>query len=170
MAAEYANSEWVAFFIRHTSGILTTAISEKRAEKLNLPPMVKKNEAPLETAFTVSIDVREGLTSGISAKERSATIRAIADIKSQPQDFVRPGHVFPLIAKKGGVLVRQGHTEAAYDLARLANLQPVGLLAEIVNDDGTVAKNLQLETFAKKYNLLRLSIDKLVEWRKKKET
>ncbi len=167
MAAEHASESWVAFFIRHTSGILTTSLSAEHASLLNFPPMVSENEAPLGTAFTVSVDLRDGLTTGISAKERSATIRAIASSSSRAEDFVRPGHVFPLIAKSGGVLERCGHTEAAYDLARLANLRPAGLLAEIVNDDGTVARNLQLAAFARKHNLHRLLIKTLVEWRNK---
>ena len=167
MPAELASESWVAFFIRHTSGILTTALSSKRATLLNFPPMVAHNEAPLETAFTVSVDLRAGLTTGISAQERSATIRAIALPSSCAEDFVRPGHVFPLIARSGGVLERSGHTEAAYDLSRLAGLQAAGLLAEIVNDDGTVARNLQLAAFARKHNLHQLSIDTLVRWRRK---
>ena len=166
MAAEHASESWVAFFIRHTSGILTTALSGDRASFLNFPPMVSLNEAPLGTAFTVSVDFRSGLTTGISAKERSATIRAIA-LSSCAEDFVRPGHVFPLIAKSGGVLERCGHTEAAYDLARLSGLRPAGLLAEIVNDDGTVARSLQLAAFSREHNLHRLSIETLVRWRRK---
>ena len=166
MAAQHASEQRLAFFVRHTSGIVTVALSQARAALLRCPPMVAHNEAPLETAFTVSVDGREGLTTGISAKERAATIRALASPRAQAEDFVRPGHVFPLIAKKGGVLERPGHTEAAYDLARLAGAEPVGVLAEIVCDDGSVAKGQALEEFARAHRLKRLSIETLIRWRK----
>ncbi len=165
MAAQYATEQQLAFFVRYTSGIVTVALSAARAALLRCPPMVPFNEAPLETAFTVSVDGREGLTTGISAKERTATIRALADPRAKAEDFVRPGHVFPLIAKEGGVLERAGHTEAAYDLARLAEAEPVGVLAEIVCDDGSVAKGQVLEDFALAHGLKRLSIENLISWR-----
>ena len=166
MAAQHANEQKLAFFVRYTSGIVTVALSCERANALRCPPMVTFNEAPLATAFTVSVDGREGLTTGISAKERAATIRALADPRARAEDFVRPGHVFPLIAKGGGVLERPGHTEAAYDLARLAGTEPVGVLAEIVCDDGSVAKGKVLEEFALTHRLKRLSIENLIRWRK----
>ena len=166
MAAQHATEQHLAFFVRYTSGIVTVALSAARAALLRCPPMVSNNEAPLGTAFTVSVDGREGLTTGISAKERAATIRALADPRTRAEDFVRPGHVFPLIAKEGGVLERAGHTEAAYDLARLAGAEPVGVLAEIVCDDGSVAKGKVLEDFVVTHRLKKLSIENLIRWRK----
>ena len=139
MAASHATPEAVAFIIRHTSGILCTPVTVENAERLRLDPMVARNDAPLATAFTVSIDVRHGLTTGISAEERTNTIRALTNPNVGPQDFVRPGHVFPLVARDGGVLIRSGHTEAGVDLCKLAGLDPVAVLAELVNDDGTVS-------------------------------
>ena len=165
MAAQHASEQSIAFFVRYTSGIVTVALSSARAALLRCPPMVPVNEAPLETAFTVSLDAREGLTTGISAQERARTIRALADPSARAEDFVRPGHVFPLIAKEGGVLARAGHTEAAYDLTRLAGTEPVGVLAEIVCDDGSVAKGRALEEFAHTHRLKRLSIEALIRWR-----
>ena len=165
MAAQHASESHLAFFVRYTSGIVTVALSAARAALLRCPPMVPFNEAPLETAFTVSVDGRKGLTTGISAKERAATIRALADPRATAEDFVRPGHVFPLIAKEGGVLERPGHTEAAYDLARLAELEPVGVLAEIVCDDGSVAKGDALDNFVVEHRLKKLSIETLMRWR-----
>jgi 3,4-dihydroxy 2-butanone 4-phosphate synthase / GTP cyclohydrolase II len=140
MAAGRATPERIAFMIRHTSGILCAPLPPEEARRLRLDPMVANNDAPLGTAFTVSVDSRYGLTTGISAEERCNTVRALADGNMGASDFVRPGHVFPLIARDGGVLMRSGHTEAAVDLARLAGLPPTGVLAELVNDDGTVKK------------------------------
>ena len=131
--------------------------------------MVADNDAPLSTAFTVSVDVREGLTTGISAEERTNTIRALANHNAGPRDFVRPGHIFPLVAREGGVLMRTGHTEAAVDLARLAGLPPVGMLAEIVNDDGTVKKGTEIEAFAREHKLKLVSIDDLIAYRQQRE-
>ena len=122
IAASRATPEKTGFIIRHTSGILCVSVPQEYARRLHLDPMVSDNDAPLGTAFTISIDFKEGLTTGISALERANTIRAMADNKTKPSDFVRPGHVFPLIAKEGGVLMRSGHTEAASDLASLAGL------------------------------------------------
>jgi len=129
MAAELATPEAVAFIVRHTTGILCAPIEAAEARRLRLPPMVAENDAPLATAFTVSVDYRQGLTTGISAEERCSTIRALANPNAAAEDFVRPGHVFPLIAKPGGALIRTGHTEAPADAARLARLRPAGLLA-----------------------------------------
>ena len=140
MAASKATPEAVAFMIRHTSGILCTPILQEQAVKLHLDPMVSRNDAPMSTAFTVSIDYKEGLTTGISAEERAATTQALTNSNVTADDFVRPGHIFPLVARQGGVLVRSGHTEAGTDLAALAGLPPVGLLAELVNDNGTVQR------------------------------
>src|SRR5215468_11579908 len=140
VAASMCTPEKMAFIIRHTSGIVCTPLSVEEAKRLHLDPMVALNDAPLGTAFTVSVDVRHGLTTGISAEERNNTVRALANPNSGAADFARPGHVFPLVAKDGGVLMRSGHTEACIDLCRLANLPPVGVLAELMNDDGTVMR------------------------------
>lgn len=169
MAAHKAAPEQVAFMIRHTSGILCTPMEKDRAKALNLNPMVPDNDAPLNTAFTVSIDYKEGLTTGISAENRSNTIQALANSNAGSDDFVRPGHVFPLIARNGGVLTRSGHTEAAVDLVRLANCPLVGLLAEVVNDDGTVKRLPELLAFAKEHKLKIISIADLIAYRQIRE-
>ena len=169
MAAAKATPEWVAFTIRHTSGILCVPLTLADARRLNLQPMVADNDAPLSTAFTVSVDARDGLTTGISAEERCNTIRALANHNAGPRDFVRPGHIFPLVAREGGVLMRTGHTEAGVDLARLAGLPPVGLLAELVNDNGSVKKGTQIEAFAREHGLKLVSIDDLIAYRQQRE-
>jgi len=169
MAAAKALPEQVAFMIRHTSGILCTPLPPEEARRLRLDPMVAHNDAPLGTAFTVSVDYRVGLTTGISAEERSQTVRALANANAGAEDFVRPGHIFPLIGRAGGVLVRTGHTEAAIDLARLAGLPPVGLLAELVNDDGTVKRLPQLRAFAARHRLKMISVADLVAYRQQRE-
>jgi 3,4-dihydroxy 2-butanone 4-phosphate synthase/GTP cyclohydrolase II len=155
--------------IRHTSGILCAPLTGERARALNLEPMVRDNDAPLRTAFTVSVDVREGMTTGIAAEERANTVRALANGNVIASDFVRPGHVFPLIARDGGVLVRTGHTEAATDLAKLAELPEVGLLGELVNDDGTVKRLPELMAFAKDHGLKIISIADLIAYRRTRE-
>lgn len=170
MAAEAATPEWVGFMVRHTGGVLCVPMPHDHARRLQLWPMVSENDAPLATAFTVSVDVREGLTTGISAKERANTVRALADPDAVPDDFVRPGHIFPLIARDGGVLIRTGHTEAAVDLSRLANLKPVSLISEIVNDDGSIMQGEQLQAFAREHDLKLISIDDLIAWRQNRET
>ena len=139
-AASLCTPEKMAFIIRHTCGIVCTPLTEARARALNLAPMVATNDAPLGTAFTVSVDVVHGLTTGISAEQRTNTARALANANMGAQDFVRPGHVFPLVARDGGVLMRSGHTEAAVDLCALAGLPEVGVICELANDDGTVMK------------------------------
>jgi 3,4-dihydroxy 2-butanone 4-phosphate synthase/GTP cyclohydrolase II len=169
MAASKATAEQVAFMIRHTSGILCTPILEDQAKRLHLDPMVARNDAPMSTAFTVSIDYKHGLTTGISAEERAATVQALATNNVGFEDFVRPGHIFPLVARQGGVLVRSGHTEAGTDLAALAGLPPVGLLAELVNDDGTVQRLPQLIEFSKTHNLKIISIADLIAYRQVRE-
>ena len=169
IAAAKASPERVAFMIRHTSGILCTPLPPEEARRLRLDPMVALNDAPLRTAFTVSVDYRFGLTTGISADERSATVRALANANAAAEDFVRPGHIFPLIGRAGGVLVRSGHTEAAIDLARLAELPPVGLLAELVNDDGTVKRMAQLLEFAREHRLKMISVADLIAYRQQRE-
>lgn len=169
MAACKATPEQVAFMIRHTSGILCTPVLEEQAKRLRLDPMVARNDAPMSTAFTVSVDYKEGLTTGISAEERSATCLAMANSNVGPDDFVRPGHIFPLVARRGGVLVRSGHTEAGTDLAELAGLPPIGLLAELVNDDGTVQRLPQLMQFARDHDLKIISIADMIAYRQQRE-
>jgi 3,4-dihydroxy 2-butanone 4-phosphate synthase/GTP cyclohydrolase II len=169
MAGAKASPEQVAFMIRHTSGILCTPLPPEEARRLRLDPMVALNDAPMRTAFTVSVDYRFGLTTGISADERSNTVRALANANAAPDDFVRPGHIFPLIGRDGGVLVRSGHTEAAIDLTRLAGLPPVGLLAELVNDDGTVKRMAQLLEFAREHRLKTISVADLIAYRQQRE-
>lgn len=169
LAASKATVEKVAFMIRHTSGILCTPITEEQATRLRLDPMVARNDAPLSTAFTVSIDYKKGLSTGISAEERANTALALASNNVGAEDFVRPGHVFPLIGRRGGVLVRSGHTEAAIDLAEAAGCPPVGLLAEIVDDDGTVTRLPALRAFAAEHGLKIISIADLIAWRQRRE-
>src|SRR4029078_4621307 len=165
VAASLCTPEKMAFIIRNTSGIVCAPLAADEAQRLHLDPMVARNDAPLGTAFTVSIDARHGLTTGISAEERTNTVRALANGNMGAGDFVRPGHVFPLVAKEGGVLMRSGHTEACVDLCRLAGLPPVGVLAELMNDDGTVMRGPQIAAFAEKHKLTRLSIADVIAYR-----
>ena len=169
MAASKATTERVAFMIRHTSGILCAPIRETLAARLRLDPMVARNDAPMSTAFTVSIDYKDGLTTGISAEERAATVQALTSSNVAGEDFVRPGHIFPLVARRGGVLVRSGHTEAGVDLAELAGQPPMGLLAELVNDDGTVQRLPQLLDFADRHGLKIITIADLIAYRQMRE-
>src|SRR5215210_2233489 len=138
MAAEKATPEKIAFMIRHTSGIICQPMTGERLYQLALPQMVERNTESKRTAFTVSVDARDGTTTGVSADDRAATVTQLADPSTGADDFLKPGHIFPLRYRDGGVLKRAGHTEAAIDLARLAGLRPAGVLAEIVNDDGTM--------------------------------
>jgi 3,4-dihydroxy 2-butanone 4-phosphate synthase / GTP cyclohydrolase II len=165
VAASLCTSEKMAFIIRHTSGIVCAPLSVDLARKLHLDPMVAENDAPLGTAFTVTVDVRHGLTTGISAEERTNTVRALANDNSGANDFVRPGHVFPLVARQGGVLMRSGHTEACVDLCRLAGLPAVGVLSELMNDDGSVMRGPQVQAFADKHKLIYVSIAELIAYR-----
>jgi 3,4-dihydroxy 2-butanone 4-phosphate synthase/GTP cyclohydrolase II len=169
VAASLCTPEKMGFIIRHTSGIVCAPLDADLAKKLHLDPMVSQNDAPLGTAFTVSIDVRHGLTTGISAEERTNTVRALANGNSGAADFVRPGHVFPLVAKDGGVLMRSGHTEACIDLCKLADLPPVGVLSELMNDDGTVMRGGQVAEFATRHNLHQLSIADLIAYRQARD-
>ena len=169
VGASLCTPEKMAFIIRHTSGIVCAPLSAEEAKRLRLDPMVALNDAPLGTAFTVSVDVRHGLTTGISAEERTNTVRALANHNSGPADFVRPGHVFPLVAREGGVLMRSGHTEACIDLCRLASLPPVGVLAELMNDDGTVMRGPAVAAFAQQHNLKLVSIADLISYRQARD-
>ncbi len=169
VAAALCTPEKMAFIIRNTSGIVCVPISGELARRLQLDPMVAENDAPLGTAFTVSVDVRHGLTTGISAEERCNTVRALANGNSGASDFVRPGHVFPLVARQGGVLMRSGHTEACVDLCRLAGLAPVGVLSELTNDDGTVMRGPQVAAFAEKHKFAQVSIAELIAYRQSRD-
>jgi 3,4-dihydroxy 2-butanone 4-phosphate synthase/GTP cyclohydrolase II len=169
IAASLCTPEKMAFMIRHTSGIVCAPVSLEEARRLRLDPMVSANDAPLGTAFTVSVDYRHGLTTGISAEERTNTVHGLANHNSGPADFVRPGHVFPLIAKEGGVLMRSGHTEACIDLCKLAGLPPVGVLSELMNDDGTVMRGKDVRAFAEKHKLKFVSIADLISYRQARD-
>jgi 3,4-dihydroxy 2-butanone 4-phosphate synthase/GTP cyclohydrolase II len=168
-AASLCTPEKMAFIIRNTCGIVCTPLTQAEARRLQLQPMVATNDAPLGTAFTVSVDVRHGLTTGISAEQRCNTVRALANGNMGAGDFVRPGHVFPLVARDGGVLMRSGHTEAAVDLCRLAGLPEVGVICELANDDGTVMKGAQIDAFAASHGLKRISVADLIAWRQNRE-
>ncbi|MBB4003146.1 3,4-dihydroxy-2-butanone-4-phosphate synthase [Aurantimonas endophytica] len=170
MAASKATPEKMAFMIRHTSGIICVPMTADRADRLNLPPMVANNLDPMRTAFTVSVDYKEGMTTGISAEERANTARALTNDNCTGNDFLRPGHIFPLIARDGGVLTRSGHTEAGTDLAKLAGLAPAGVLAEVVNDDGTVKRLPELIPFAREHGLKIISIEDLISYRVRRES
>jgi 3,4-dihydroxy 2-butanone 4-phosphate synthase / GTP cyclohydrolase II len=170
MAAEYATPEAIAFFLHHTSGYICAPVTEQRARELELDLMVRENTESMRTAFTVSIDVRQGTTTGISAHDRAATIQALVDPSTRPLDLARPGHINPLIAREGGVLKRAGHTEAAVDLARMAGLYPAGVLCEIVDEKKMdMARVPELEKFAEKHGLLLISIADMIRYRRKTE-
>ena len=169
VAASLCTPEKMAFIIRNTSGIVCAPLGIELARRLHLDPMVKENDAPLGTAFTVTVDVRHGLTTRISAGERCHTVRALANGNSGANDFVRPGHVFPLAAREGGVLMRSGHTEACVDLCRLAGLPPVGVLSELMKDDGTVMRGPEVAEFAERHKLVRISIAELIAYRQSRD-
>lgn len=170
VAAVHCTSEKMAFIIRHTSGIVCAPMTPDDAKRLNLGPMVSENDAPHATAFTVSVDCKHNTTTGISASDRNSTVRSLANPNAGAIDFVRPGHIFPLVAKEGGVLMRSGHTEAAVDLCKLAELPPVGVISELVNDDGTVMRGAQVSSFADKNNLKMISVADLISYRQRKES
>jgi 3,4-dihydroxy 2-butanone 4-phosphate synthase/GTP cyclohydrolase II len=169
MAAEHATAEAVAFMIRHTSGIICVPMEEAALARLDLPQMVPVNSESQRTAFTVSVDLRAGTTTGVSSADRAATIRALASPTSSAADFARPGHIFPLRSRRGGVLVRAGHTEAAVDLCRLAGLTPIGVLCEVMNDDGSMARRPQLQEFARTHGLRIGTIADLIRHRLRTE-
>ncbi|MDP3352265.1 MAG: 3,4-dihydroxy-2-butanone-4-phosphate synthase [Flavobacteriaceae bacterium] len=165
-AAEKATPEMINFMAKHGRGLICTPLTEKRCDELKLDLMVGHNTDPMETAFTISVDLNgNGVTTGISAKDRAITIQALTDKNTKPHDLRRPGHIFPLKAKLGGVLRRTGHTEAAIDLARLAGLEPAGVIVEIMNEDGTMARPPELFEIAQKLDLKVISIEDLVSYR-----
>tara|TARA_B100001113_G_scaffold351396_1_gene350365 strand:+ start:1406 stop:2512 length:1107 start_codon:yes stop_codon:yes gene_type:complete len=170
-AAETINSDKINFMAKHGRGLICVPMSENLCANLNLEKMVPNNTDPLETAFTVSVDLKgNGVTSGISASDRAKTVKALVETKTKPDDLQRPGHVFPLIAKNGGVLRRTGHTEAAIDFARLAGFKSAGVIVEIMNDDGTMSRLPQLYESAKKFDLKIVSIEDLVAYRMKNDS
>ncbi|WP_028192610.1 bifunctional 3,4-dihydroxy-2-butanone-4-phosphate synthase/GTP cyclohydrolase II [Salinispora pacifica] len=168
-AAELATPELVAFMVRYTSGYICVALTEGECDRLDLPPMHHTNQDRRGTAYTVTVDAREGVSTGISAADRAHTIRLLADPGTRPEDLARPGHVVPLRAREGGVLRRPGHTEAATDLTRLAGLRPVGVLCELVNDDGTMMRGPDLERFCAEHSLLLVTIADLIAYRRRTE-
>ena len=169
VAAEFATPETINFMAKEGRGLICVAVDQDIAERLNLKPMVPENTSRFGTAFTVSVDAKDGTTTGISAYDRSVTIRKIVDENSTPEDFVRPGHVFPLIARKGGVLVRTGQTEGSVDLMKLAGLKPAAVICEIMKDDGTMARRPDLEEFAAKHNLKIITVADIIEYRLRNE-
>ncbi len=169
MAAEKATPETINFMAKHGRGLICVPVSNERAEQLGLQRMVAQNREMYRTDFTVSVDAARGVTTGISAHDRAATINTIADPNSKPEDLVQPGHIFPLRAKDGGVLRRAGHTEAAVDLARMAGLQPAGVLCEILHDDGTMARLPELMEFRKTHGLRICTIQSLIAYRRLRE-
>ena len=169
MAAEHATPAAMAFMIRHSSGIICVPMEDQRLRQLELPQMVAANSDSYRTAFTVSVDYRHGTSTGVSAADRAATIRALAGEGSKPDDFNRPGHIFPLRPRAGGTLVRAGHTEAAVDLCRLAGLKPAGVLCELMNDDGTMARLPQCQVFAREHGLAIGTIADLIRYRLRTE-
>lgn len=168
MAAEKVKPEHINFMAKYGRGLICVPMLKERLDELNIKSMVTNNTDPKETAFTVSVDSNRS-TTGISAHERAQTIQHMLEKEAKPTDFNRPGHIFPLVAKDGGVLVRTGHTEASVDLARLANLYPAGVICEIMNEDGTMARVPDLEKYAEKFDLKLITIKDLVEYRRKKE-
>ena len=169
VAAEKVTAEHIGFMVRYGSGIICVPMEADRLEDLHLPLMISQNEESMGTAFTISVDARDGTTTGISAADRAHTIRTLIDPRSKPHDLARPGHIFPLRYTPGGVLRRAGHTEASVDLARLAGLYPAGVVCEVVNEDGTMARLDDLERFAKEHDLSIISIADLIAYRRRRE-
>ena len=170
VAAVHCTPEKMAFIVRHTSGIVCTPMPREEAKRLNLTAMVAENDSAHTTAFTVSVDYKHGTTTGISADDRTLTARNLANPNAGAGDFTRPGHIFPLIAREGGVLMRSGHTEAAVDLCKLASLPPVAVICELVNDDGTVTRGEQVDDFSVRHGLKQVSVADLIAYRQRKET
>ena len=169
MAAEFVTPEKIAFFVRHTSGLICVPLTGDRLDELNIPLMVKDNTEAQRTAFTYSVDATDGTSTGISASDRASTIQALIDPGTRPTDLARPGHIFPLRYSDGGVLKRAGHTEAAVDLARMAGLYPAGVLCELVNEDGSMSRVPDLVPFAKEHGLMMTSIADLIRYRRQNE-
>ena len=169
IAAQFATPDAINFMVTHARGLVCLCITPERCDELALPPMAKNNEAPLQTAFTVSIEAREGVTTGISAADRSRTIQTAIDPNRGAQDLVQPGHVFPLRARPGGVLERTGQTEAAVDLARLAGLIPAGVVCEVMNEDGTMARVPDLTEFCELHGIKMITVADLIEYRRRTE-
>src|SRR6059036_534679 len=169
-AAEKITPDIINFMARHARGLICLPLTEERCDELHLPPQVTDNTSRLGTAFTVSIEARRGVTTGVSAADRATTILTAVDQRTRPQDLARPGHVFPLRARKGGVLVRPGQTEAAVDMARIAGLYPAGVICEIMNEDGTMARLPQLAKVAKRHGLLLITIADLIRYRMRTES
>src|SRR3569623_1095542 len=165
LAAEHVTPEAINFMARYGRGLICLTLTEERADYLRLFPMTQQNSSRFGTAFTETIEAREGVTTGISAADRAHTIRVAIDPKSTAADLARPGHIFPLRARRGGVLVRAGQTEASVDLARMAGLQPAGVICEIMRDDGEMARRPELEAFAEKHGLLLLSVADMIAYR-----
>ena len=169
IAAQFATPEAVNFMATHARGLVCLCLTEERCDELELPPMTQRNEARLGTAFTVSVEAREGVTTGISAADRAHTIQVAIDPESEPRDLVQPGHVFPLRARDGGVLRRSGQTEASVDLARLAGLIPAGVICEIMNEDGTMARVPDLVPYCARHGLKMITVADLIEYRRRTE-
>lgn len=169
MAAEAADERWIGFAVRYGSGVICAPVTGEIADRLALPPMVSDNQDPKGTAYTVSVDARAGVSTGISAADRARTLRLLADPATDVQDLTRPGHVFPLRARDGGVLERPGHTEAAVDLARLAGLEPVGAIVELVHDDGSMMRLPAARELAEREGLVLISIADLIAWRQQND-
>ena len=169
MAAEKVTPEAINFMAKEARGLICLPIIGERLDELKIPPMVQENTAQFSTAFTVSIEAKHSVTTGISAHDRAATIKAVIDPSTRPEDLARPGHMFPIRARNGGVLVRAGHTEAIVDLARMAGLYPAGVICEIMNEDGTMARLPQLKAMADKFGLKMISISQLIAYRRRHE-
>ncbi|ELV8852720.1 3,4-dihydroxy-2-butanone-4-phosphate synthase [Vibrio fluvialis] len=164
-SAETLTTEQMALMIRECSGIVCLCLTDEQANKLELPPMVQVNDSKNQTAFTVTIEARHGVTTGVSAKDRVTTIKTAINPNAKPDDLARPGHVFPLRARKGGVLARRGHTEGTVDLMQMAGLMPSGVLCEVTNPDGTMAKTTEIVAFGKLHNMPVLTIEDMVQYR-----
>ncbi|ENM6579224.1 3,4-dihydroxy-2-butanone-4-phosphate synthase [Vibrio fluvialis] len=164
-SAETLTAEQMALMIRECSGIVCLCLTDEQANKLDLPPMVQVNDSKNQTAFTVTIEARHGVTTGVSAKDRVTTIKTAINPNAKPDDLARPGHVFPLRARKGGVLARRGHTEGTVDLMQMAGLMPSGVLCEVTNPDGTMAKTPEIVAFGKLHNMPVLTIEDMVQYR-----
>jgi 3,4-dihydroxy 2-butanone 4-phosphate synthase/GTP cyclohydrolase II len=169
LAAQFATPEAINFMATHARGLICLALTPARCDELELDLMAAKNESPFQTAFTVSIEAREGITTGISAHDRAQTIQVAIDPKTRPGDLVQPGHVFPLKAKSGGVLERTGQTEAAVDLARLAGLNPAGVICEVMNEDGTMARVPDLVAYCARHGLRMITVADLIEYRRRRD-